>query len=534
MPQRLLLTLGSALFIAMIGLPLLAVLAIGLSAIGEPSALDWLSQTVLPLYLVNSLLLCLGTLLVAFLLGLPPAWFVTQYEFALRRVVEWSLIIPMAMPAYVISYAYTDALDYSGWLSVMVRTEWLGMEGSAGRSWWPEIRSLPGACLVLGAALSPYVALLAKSAFEDRQLNLAEAARSLGLSSLQAYYRVVLPLARPALVAGAALVLMECLADYGTVAFFSVQTLSTGLFKTWFGYGDRNAAALLGLLMLVLAVALLEAERQGRGSSSYVSKPGANRPRLPLQGAARVWVPFVSLLGGALGFVVPTLLLVHAAMTGAEPIEWGRLVSQSAQTAMYGAYGIAVIVPIAFLLAYAQRLGGLGWSSAALRMAASGYAVPGLVVAVGLLGWSMLFTQWAYVFFDWRVTLTTTIVLLLGGYLTRFFTVGFAAIEVSLGRITESLDWSARSLGLSPRAVLLRVHLPIMQRGAWVASLLVFVDIVKELPLTLVLRPMNVETLATAAHHFASDERLADAAAPSLAIALVGLLPLLILGPRLR
>ncbi|MDA0248648.1 MAG: ABC transporter permease subunit, partial [Proteobacteria bacterium] len=346
-------------FVVAIALPLLAVGLFGLLALKDLSALAWLGQTVLPLYAWNSLLLCLGGLAVALVLGLPPAWFCTQYEFALRRWVQWTMILPLAMPAYVVAFAYTDALDYSGWLSTLIREALLGtgfFSVESLRSAWPEIRSLPGACLVLGAALSPYVSLLAKSAFEDSPTSLAEVSRSLGLTASQAYFRVVLPVARPAIVAGSALVVMECLADYGTVAFFSVQTLSTGLFKTWFGYGDQNSAALMGLLMLLIAIGILGWERSARGRARYEAQGQSNTSRRALQGRSRIWVPLISLAGGVIGFFIPLALLVHAALTADELAGIDKLLLQAWHTSVYGVYALLTIIPIALLIAYGQRL----------------------------------------------------------------------------------------------------------------------------------------------------------------------------------
>jgi iron(III) transport system permease protein len=527
----------SGLFVLAITLPLLAVIGFGAMAFGDLSALTSLASTVLPGYLANTILLCLIALLVSLAIGVSSAWFLSQYRVPLGPVLEWSMILPMAMPAYVVAYAYTDALDYSGWISVGMRElmiSWGWIQPKVGAYAWFEIRSLWGAALILGVALSPYVALLARTAFDERQANLAEAARLSGLSSRQTFYRVILPLARPALVAGGALVIMECLADYGTVSFFSVQTLSTGLFKTWFSYGDRNGAALIGLLMLGMAFFLLVWERAARGGASYTSRVRPHKSREPLRGGARVWVPLVCALGGVLGFVIPMLLLIRAALSERVSLQWSHLLSQAGQTALYALYAVLIILPIAILLAYVLRANGRSWLARATRLACSGYAIPGLVVAVGLLACSALFTQSMIQWFDWRITLTVTSLLVLGGYLTRFFTVGFSSVETSMNRITASLDWSARSLGLSPLRVLQLVHLPMLRRGVLVGGLLVFVDVVKELPITLVLRPFNVETLAVAAHQFAADERLADAAWPSLAIALVGLLPVLILGPKAR
>jgi iron(III) transport system permease protein len=527
----------SAVFVLAIGLPLIAVMAFGAMAFADLSALASLASTVLPEYLANTILLCLLALVVALTLGVSSAWLLSQYQVPFGRILEWTMILPMAMPAYVVAYAYTDALDYSGWISTALRESlisWGWLQARVGAYPWFEIRSLWGAALILGVALSPYVALLARTAFDERQANLAEAARLSGLTSRQAFFRVILPMARPALVAGGALVIMECLADYGTVAFFSVQTLSTGLFKTWFSYGDRNGAALIGLMMLGMAFVLLAWERAARGGASYASRARPVVHREPLRGLGRVWVPVVCSLAGIVGFVLPMLLLLHAALSEQVLLHATTLLAQAGQTALYASYAVLIILPIAVLQAYVLRSNAQSWLAKATRLACSGYAVPGLVVAVGLLACSALFTQSMMAWFDWRITLTVTSLLVLGGYLTRFFTVGFSSVETSMNRITPSLDWSARSLGLSPLRVLQLVHLPMLRRGVLVGGLLVFVDVVKELPITLVLRPFNVETLAVAAHNFAADERLADAAWPSIAIALVGLIPVLVLGPRAR
>jgi len=536
MSRQALLAALCAVFVVAIALPLLAVMGIGLRAWADWSALESLTRSVLPTYLLNSVLLCLGALAVAILIGVAPAWLLTQYRVPGHALLQWFPVLPMAMPAYVVAYALTDALDYSGWLASLIRplwADWFGLD-AWGRAHWPEIRSLWGAALVLGLALSPYVYLLVRNAFEEGQGSLMEAARSLGLTRRAAFFRLALPLVRPAIVAGSALVVMECLADYGTVSFFAVQTLSTGLFKTWFNYGDPNAAAFLGLLMLACAVALLTVERRSRGRAAFTQSPSRRAEPQPLRGPSRVWVPMVCSLSGLLGFVLPAALLIKAALAAESETPWQSLLTQSIQTGLYGLYALALILPVALVLAYGARIWPKGWMSLAVRWASSGYAVPGLVVAVGLLALSAALTQLLSEGLDWRLTLTTTSALVLGGYLTRFFTVGFSSIETSLGRIRESLDWSARSLGLGVSQVLTRLHLPLLRRGLFVAALLVFVDVVKELPVTLVLRPMNVETLAVAAHQLAADERLADAAWPSMAIAIVGLVPVLLLGPRGR
>ena len=525
------LTAATGLLVVAILLPLAAVIVFGVLAVLEPENLITLGQTVLLEYSLNTLGLAVLAGLVALGLGLPGAWMIAAYDFPARRWLAWSLVLPMAMPAYVLAYAYTDALDPSGWL-------YLGLSdhlNNLGLFLPPfDIRSLWGAALVLGVALSPYVSLLARAAFEERQGAAFEAARVMGLSPLQIFFRLALPLARPAWIAGLALVVMECLADYGTVAFFSVPTLSTGLFKAWFGYGDRASAALIAVIMMAFVVALLWVEQNARGRAQWAAARGGQPAQRTRVRGPRAWaMTLFCAVPGLVGFVFPVALLLRAATAAQTAPDYAALASQAGSTIVLGLAAVLVILPAAWVCAYAARSGSQ-MAVRSVRVAASGYAVPGLVVAVGLLAWSSLFTQAMDALFSWRIALVTTGALLIGAYLTRFFSVGLGAIESGLLRVTRNLEWSANSLGLSMFGVFRHVHLPLMRRATGIAALLIFVDVVKELPATLVLRPFHLETLAVAAHHLAADELLAQAAWPALMIGGVGLLPLLLLGPSLR
>jgi iron(III) transport system permease protein len=345
---------------------------------------------------------------------------------------------------------------------------------------------------------------------------------------------LAVPLARPAWIAGLALVVMECFADYGTVAFFSVPTLSTGLFKAWFNYGDRSAAAFLALLMMITVAILLWIEHRARGRAAWANSRIGTRARpVTVHGKSAVMMALFCAIPGLIGFVFPVALLLHAAITAEALPQWALLVSQAINTIALGLAAVVVILPAAWVCAYALR-SGAPMATRAVRIAGAGYAMPGLVIAVGLLAWSGLFTELADRWLNWRVALVGTGVLLIGAYLTRFFAVGLGAIETGLGRITQNLEWSANSLGLTRWQIFTRVHFPLMRGATGVAALLIFVDVVKELPATLVLRPFNVETLAVAAHHLAADELLSEAAWPAIMIAVVGLLPLIFLGPMLR
>lgn len=522
------LTLATLVLVMAIVLPLIAVGFFGLKALGNLDTLVALATSVLPGYLVNTAVLSVLASAVALGLGLPAAWMISAFVFPGRRILEWSLLLPMAMPAYVLAYAYTDALDPSGWLYREIAQAFLAFGVTLPRI---DIRSVWGAGLVLGVALSPYVTLLAKNAFDERQGAAFDAARSMGLTDRQIFFRLAVPLARPAWVAGLALVIMECFADYGTVAFFSVPTLSTGLFKAWFSYGDRSSAALIALLMLITVTALLWVERRARGGAGFAQRASGRAQPTPVSGRRAVMMAGFCAIPGLIGFVIPVGLLLHAASALETAPEWTSLLVQARNTILLGAAAVVLILPAAWVCGVALRQGGR-FTTQAVRLAANGYAMPGLVIAVGLLAWSGLFTQIADAWFNWRIALVGTGVLLLGAYLTRFFAVGLGAIESGMSRLTRHLEWSASSLGLTRWETFLRVHLPLMRGATGVAALLVFVDVVKELPATLVLRPMNLDTLAVAAHQLASDELLAQAAWPSLMIALVGLLPLIVLGPK--
>lgn len=519
---------ATSLLVIAIVLPLAAVGFFGLQALAKTDTLLALASSVLPGYLINTIVLALIASLVAIGLGLPSAWMISAYAFPGRRLLEWSLLLPMAMPAYVLAYAYTDALDPSGWLYRDIAQALVEIGVRLPRI---DIRSVWGAGLVLGVALSPYVALLAKNAFDERQGAAFDAARSMGLTDRQIFFRLAVPLARPAWVAGLALVVMECFADYGTVAFFAVPTLSTGLFKAWFSYGDRASAALIALLLLVTVSALLWMERRARGGAGFAQRASGAARQTPVTGMRAIRMALFCALPGLIGFLIPVALLLHAAVSAQATPEWAALLTQARNTVALGAVAVAFILPAAWICGLALRQGGR-LTTQAVRLAANGYAMPGLVIAVGLLAWSGLFTQIADLWFGWRIALVGTGILLFGAYLTRFFAVGLGAIESGMTRLTTHLEWSASSLGLTRWETFLRVHLPLMRGATGVAALLIFVDVVKELPATLVLRPMNLDTLAVAAHQLAADELLSQAAWPSLMIALVGLLPLMILGPR--
>jgi iron(III) transport system permease protein len=515
--------------------PLAAVVA---NAFG-PSESTWahLARTVLPAYLGNTLLLMLGVAYGVVSIGVLAAWLVTAYRFPGRRVLEWALVLPLAMPAYVMAYAYTDWLQFTG----PVQTQLRALTGWQAREYWfPEIRSLHGAAAMLSFALYPYVYLLARTSFLELSRSALEAGRLAGYGAWGSFFRVAVPLARPAIAAGTALALMETLADFGVVSYFAVETFTTGIFKAWLGMGDVAAACQLATCLLGFVVLVLALERWNRGGARY--HPTTLRTPPPpqrLRGGAAAGAFVACGLPVLFGFLLPAGILLHVAVTSPEAGLDARVLRQVANSVTVAGVAAAAAVAIAVLMAYAARLTHRPLVARATRASALGYAIPGAVIAVGILvplgRLDNLLANWIQGAFgiDVGLLLTGTIVALVYAYLVRFLAVALQTVEAGLGRVTPSMEDAARSLGSGPLATLARVHAPLLASSLATAALLVFVDTVKELPATFALRPFNFDTLAVAAYNFTKDERLAEAAVPSLVIVAVGLLPVLVVSHRL-
>ncbi len=500
--------------------PVLVLLWLAFSPQGGWETLEHLAVTVLPAALASSLALAAIVLTVVLVAGVGCGWLVAAYEFPGRRWLSWALVLPLSMPAFVMAYAYTDFLDTSGALQSWFR-DVSGLQ--VGEYLFPDVRSLPGAGLFLGLALYPYVYMLARSAFAERSPSLGEAARSLGLGPRATWWRVTWPVARPAVAAGCALVLMETLADFGTVSYFAVDTLTASIYRSWQGMGDRIAAARLALVLLLFVGLLVAAERRQRARMRFYPRAAKPAPRISLSGWAGVRATALVSLPLLLGFVVPALLLLRAWLAASAPIDerFGGWVMNSLLVALLAA---ALILPVALITAYAARLVRNRFIGFAVTLACAGYALPGIVIGVGLMVLVGALDNLAG-----RLLLAGTIVAVVYAYGVRFFSIGYQGMEAALARISPSMDQSARSLGLGPFEVLREVHWPLLRPSMASAALLVFVDCLKELPATLVLRPFNFDTLAVSAYHYASDERLAEAALPSLLIVAAGLLPVILL-----
>jgi iron(III) transport system permease protein len=524
----------------LLAFPVLGVLAAWFAL--DADALDTLAHqfaTVLPGYALQSALLTLGVALGVMLLGTATAAAVTLFDFPGRRAFEWALLLPLAMPAYVLAYAWTDALQFSGPLQTSLR-ELTGVRGAL----WPDVRSLGGAVVLFVLVLYPYVYLLTRTALGERAANLLEAARLLGAGLRRRVMAVALPLARPAITAGVALAVMETLADYGVGAYFGLATFSTGIFKAWLVMDDRIAAAQLASVLLLVVGALLWVERRAQRRMRFAtsrSGSGGVAEALPmrLRGAAAVAAWALCALPVLLGFVLPVGWLLWMLVQEVRYAEFGLPLARFAgwAWASFRLAALAALLATALALALGFALRPAGGRGGGLAPAAGllslGYAVPGAVVAVGVLA-PVGLIQSAWPELPITSLVTGTVFGLVFAYLSRFSAVALQSVQAGYARISPNVDETARLLGAGPARLFGRLHLPLLQRSAAAAALLVFVDVMKELPATLMLRPFGSDTLAVVAYNFARDERLGEAALPSLAIVAVGLIPVLLLSRAMR
>ncbi len=525
-------SLAAVAIAALIALPILAVL----SQVLVPSGGAWqhLARTVLPLYLSNSLLLVTLTVALALAIGVGAGWLVAGFDFAGRGVLQWALMLPMTVPGYVIAYVYYDWLAYAGPVQSTLR-QMFGW--GRGDYWFPQIASLPGAAVLLGFVLYPYIYLLARAAFATQSLHLIEAARALGHTPRAAFFRVALPMARPGIVAGGAFVAMETLADYGTVSHLGVQTLTTGIFRTWFARGEPVAAAQLAALLIGMVGLALVLERLLRGSRRYVGDPversAAARQRLTGWRAAVVIGLCTVPIG--VGFLWPVLDLGRRALFYGDAM-WGpRFLAFAANSVMLAGLAVLVLLVLGLVLAYARRMDGGPMVRVALGLAGIGYAMPGAVIAVGVLlplGWAdRSLDGWMRASFgvSTGLLLTGSYVGLIFAYAVRFLTISLNTLDASLQRIPPSLDDAARGLGWGPGRALAGVHFPLLRGGLLSAAIFIFADVMKELPATLIVRPFNLDTLAIRAHRLASDGRLDEASTSALALVALGIIPVILL-----
>jgi len=520
------------LIAALCALPMLAVLLAALT--GGTDTLQHLVETVLGRYTLTTLALVVLVATGTFAVGVGAAWLVTMTRFPGVRFFEIALVLPLAFPAYVLAYAYTHVLDHPG----IVQTSLRAVFGWGPRDYWfPDIRSLGGAAAMLVLVLYPYVYLLARAAFLQQSGTTFLAARALGSSAWAAFFKVSLPLARPAIAGGVLLAVMETIADFGTVAYFGVQTFATGIYTSWFSLADRAGAAQLALCLLSFALLLAMLERYQRGGAKYHDngKRAVAMPPVDLRGVQAWGAVVLCGLPVLLGAVVPVIVLFSMGLGSEQNLLSPRYLGFIRNSVTLAGVAAVVTVLAAIVVGFYQRLQPGRPAQVSGYIARLGYAVPGGVIAVGLMvpfaAFDNALDAWMRESFGIRTGLliTGSIWLLVGAYMVRFLAAALGAYEGGQAMVHANMDAASRSLGQGPLGTLRRVHLPILAPSLMTALLIVFVDVMKELPATLIMRPFNMDTLAVQAYRLASDERLEGAAVPSLVIVAMGLLPVILI-----
>ncbi len=523
--------LASLLIAAIVATPILIVFA---SWLGPPSDV-WrhLADTVLAGILRNTFVLVLGVGSGVFIIGVSLAWLTSMCEFPGRRIFEWALMLPLAIPAYVLAFVAVGLLDFSGPVQGFLRSVF----GSS--AWFPNVRSETGVVLVMTLAFYPYVYMLARTAFLGQGRNVLDTGRVLGLSPWASFFRISLPMARPAIAAGVALALMETLADFGAVSIFNYDTFTTAIYKSWFGFFDLATAAQLASLLLMFVAIALVVEKQMRGRARYdVTGKLAREQRFCLSGWRAVGATTAASMVMLFAFVIPVLQLAGWSWEAARYDLDSRYFLFFFNTVSLGAIAAGLTALAAILLAYTYRLRPETFTRIAIRFATLGYALPGSVLAVGImLSFVWLDKQIAAVFlslFDVKLTLvfTGTVFALLLAYVVRFMAVAYGPVDSAFERIKPSLLQAARSLGASNWQILWRVSVPMLKAGAFSAALLVFVEVMKEMPATLLLRPFGWDTLATRIFEMTAEGEWERAALPALTLVLAGLVPVIMLVRR--
>lgn len=525
-------TLAALLSIALLSLPLMVIVV----GVFLPSSETWshVASTVLSDYIVNSLRLVLGAGVLALVIGVSTAWLVTAFDFPGRRLFEWALILPLAVPAYIAAYTYAGMFGVTGPLQLFVRTV---IPSLADEFLYVNIMNIGVVTLIFGFVLYPYVYLVTRASFARQSATLLEVSRTLGRGPASTFLRVALPLARPAMAAGVGLVAMEVLNDYGAVKYFGVPTFTTGIFRSWFGLGDLSSAIRLSGMLMLFVLALLALERSQRGRAAFSGGQASERPllRARLTGRRGALAFAVCAVPVLIGFAIPVAQLGYWAFSTAPSVVDLSFVRLMGNTFLLAGAAAALCVAVAVLLTYASRLNPRPWLRRLSRVTVLGYSMPGAVVAVGVLV--------PFAWLDHRVDgvmysafgvptgllLSGTLVALIFAYAVRFMAVAFLPVESGFTRICGRVDDAARSLGATPSCALRKISLPLLRGTLLGAVILVFVDVLKELPLTLILRPFNFDTLATRAYQLATDELIAVSANYALVIIVAGIIPVVLL-----
>lgn len=528
---------SSGVFALLLVLPILAIFY---TAVGQSDALfAHLLSTVMPSYIWNTLLLTTGVMLLSLLIGVPSAWLMAMCKLPGEKYLQWALVLPLAMPGYIIGYLFTDWFDFAGPVQIFLReiTGW-----RAGDYWFPDIRTVGGAIVVLSLVLYPYIYLLCRAAFMEQNVSLLQSARLLKCSPWESFRRISLPLARPSMAVGLSLVAMETIGDFGTVSYFAVNTLTTAVYDTWLGYSNLNAAAKISAVMLVIIVLLLSSERYSRRRQKlFQSQFNSHEDFRYLLSGWKKWLALVWCWGLVLvAFVFPLMQLLDYSFTYFSA-SWTAEFRQFSLNSLYVSISAALLaVVVALVVNFNFRLHAKRSSVAYMRIAALGYAVPGTVLAIGIMVPVLVMDHWVNDMAKWLswgrpgLIFSGSMFAIIFAMVVRFSAVAIGSVETSLNKISPSLDMAARTMGCNANRMLWRVHFPLVKRGMLIAGLLVFIESMKELNAALLLRPFNFETLATYVYNYASDERLEMAAMPAVLLVLVGLIPLVIVNRSLE
>lgn len=526
--------------LALATLLVLPILAIFYTAIGDTDdVFRHLLTTVMPTYVYNTVVLALSVMALTLLFGVPSAWLMAMCRLPGEKILQWALVLPLAIPGYIVGYIFTGWFDYAGPIQVWLReqTGWL-----AGDYWFPDIRSLTGASLVLALVLYPYVYLLCRTAFMEQNVSLLQSARLLRCSAWESFRRISLPLVRPSMAVALSLVAMETVGDFGTVSYFAVNTLTTAVYDTWLNYSSLTAAAKISAIMLMIVVLLLSAERYSRRKQKLFQNQFSSHEefRYELSGWKK-WAALVWCWGlVCVAFVFPLLQLLSYAYTYFAQ-SWTEQFREYALNSLKVSLSAAVLgVLVALAVCFYMRLKQNRFSVVLMRLSSMGYAVPGTVLAIGVmvpvLTLDHLVNDVAKAM-QWGrpgLIFSGTMFAIIFALVVRFSAVAIGSIESSLNKISPSLDMAARTMGCQPNRMLWRIHVPLVRRGALIAALLVFIESMKELNAALLLRPFNFETLATYVYNYASDEHLELAALPAVLLVVVGLLPLVVINRSLE
>lgn len=502
--------------------------------LARPATEVWqhLISTVLPEMLLNTVLLMIGVGLGAMAVGTGCAWLVTMTEFPGRRLLSWALFLPLAMPAYVSAFIYSDLLQFAGPVQTGLRHLFGWQRGGY---WFPDFMSLQGAIALFIFSFYPYVFMLARAAFLDQSVCVLEVGRTLGLGPWTRFRRIALPLARPMIAGGVALVLMETLADFGAVSWLGVPTFTTAIYRTWFGMGDVTAAAQLAAMLLIFVLAVVMLERAGRQAKRFHHTSARTRPLplRPLSAPAATFAVMACALPILIGFALPGGWLLHLALAEGDGFSISRLAGFAANSFVLAGIAAVILIAVALGLAYTHRLVPSRLGNWMIRLATMGYAVPGSVIAIGVVlplaavDHALNALSGSLFGKGPGLLLSGTVIALFYAYLVRFLAVAFNTVDGGLHRIRPSLDQAARVLGETPLGVIRRVHAPLLRGSLLTAAMLVFVDVLKELPATMIVRPFDFDTLAVRVYQLASDERLAEASTGALIIVAVSLIPVI-------